>query len=55
MPRGRPRKVPEEPLTNVEEEVAKVLAAYCGIPGCIARNHAEEAKRVVEIVKSKVS
>lgn len=55
MPRGRPRKVPVEPVLpeSIEWEVAGVLAQRCGIPGCSPRNHIEEAKQITIIMKRK--
>lgn len=49
-PRGRPKKVVEEPATSHEEAVARYLASNCGIPGCGARNHLAEAKEIVRIL-----
>lgn len=57
MPRGRPRKVPVEPLVpeSLEWEVAQVLSGYCGVPGCNPKNHKEEAIRLIEIMKRKLA
>jgi hypothetical protein len=55
MPRGRPRKVPVEPVSpeSLEWEVAQVLAKSCGVPGCLPKNHMVEATQLVIIMKDK--
>lgn len=55
MPRGRPRKVPVEPVhpESIEWEVAQALAEKCGVPGCLPKNHMIEATHLVLIMKKK--
>lgn len=54
MPRGRPRKVGDNPqlYTDVHEIVAEYLSRLCGVPGCVPRNHVEDA-RIMLIVLEK--
>lgn len=50
---GRPRKIPP-PKDEVEnpfiketiEELAEYLSNWCGIPGCMGKNHIEEARNI---------
>lgn len=53
MPRGRPRKVPVEPIDpdTLQWGVAKILSRNCGVPGCSPRNHLEEASEIIEVIK----
>ena len=52
MPRGRPKKVVEPAPTELESAVAEILQGYCNIPGCRARFHMEEARRIVNLVQA---
>lgn len=52
MPRGRPIKVitDNSDLNGHEEAeltIAQVLQERCGIPGCVAKHHIEEARIIL--------
>jgi hypothetical protein len=44
--RGRPKKQPMEPVTEAQNAMANVLAVWCGVPGCLPRNHIDEVKEL---------
>lgn len=54
MPRGRPRKVIEEPdatlkgLEAVEQGIAEILQERCGIKGCLPKLHLDEARIILK-------
>jgi hypothetical protein len=58
MPRGRPRKIPVEPITADTKEtlawaVADQLHRYCGIPGCSAKIHLADATQLLVELRRK--
>ena len=53
MPRGRPRKIPLEPITEDTKDtlawgIAEQLSVYCGVRGCIPKIHLDDANKIVE-------
>lgn len=49
--RGRPKAPVKEPPMEKEEVVAEMLARMCGIPGCGARYHIEDARTIIRVIK----
>jgi len=38
--------------TSLETAVAALLARYCGIPGCVPRNHLGAARSIIQLVRN---
>lgn len=53
MPRGRPKAQPKVDYDDPLMGVAEMLAQRCGIPGCSAKNHLEEAREIANKLSSK--
>jgi len=53
MPRGRPKSQPKPETTDKDMQIAEVIARRCGIPGCSAKNHLEEAREYRAIMQTK--
>lgn len=53
MPRGRPRKLGDNPelYTETDHIVSEYLAKLCEIPGCIPRNHVEDARIILNALE----
>jgi len=52
MPRGRPKKVAVPLPTEKEITVATYLAkVICTIPGCEAKNHVDDAKELIKLIR----
>lgn len=50
-PRGRPRKVIEEPTKGektIQQVIADVLHDSCMVPGCTLRNHLWDASDIMD-------
>lgn len=54
--RGRPRKNPVVETVKISstiEELATLLSAWCGIPGCMGKNHTDEALAIKDLLEKK--